>query len=109
MQRITLVRYTTKPGRAEENQTLSMAVFDQARAQQPQGVGYALFRDGDSFAHLFVSWDGDSSDAITELPAFKAFSKDATDRYIAAPDVVRLALDCVDVYGFGAPKGVGRS
>jgi hypothetical protein len=88
---------------------LSKAVFDQARGERPADVGYALFRDGDSFVHLFVNWDGDTSDAITELASFKAFSKDATDRYLAAPEVVRLALDCVDVYGFGAPKVAGRT
>ena len=38
MQRVTLVRYTTKPDRAAENEALSRAVFAQLRTAPPEGV-----------------------------------------------------------------------
>jgi len=40
MQRVTLVRYTTKPERAAENEALSRAVFAQLRSAPPEGVAY---------------------------------------------------------------------
>ena len=99
MQRVTLVRYTTKSDRADENETLSRAVFRELRGIGPSGVIYALFRDGDDFVHLFVNLNGDDSDAVTELPTFKAFAKESGARHTAAPDVLRLGVQLVDSYG----------
>ena len=61
MQRVTLVRYTTKPDRAAENEALSRAVFAQLRNAPPEGVAYALFRDGDEFIHVFVNLKEDDA------------------------------------------------
>ncbi len=55
MQRVTLVRYTTKPDRAAENEALSRAVFTQLHSAPPAGIAYALFRDGNEFVHVFES------------------------------------------------------
>jgi len=100
MQRVTLVRYAAKPERAAENEALSRVVFAELRARTPGGVAYALFRNGAEFVHLFVNLAEDSSDAVTELPSFKAFGKDSGERYEAAPQVERLSLQLVDAYGF---------
>ena len=100
MPRVTLVRYTAKPDRADENEALSRAVFAELKAKAPDHVAYALFRDGRDFVHLFINRQGDDSDAVTELPTFKAFSKDAGARYEAPPDVMRLSLALVESYGF---------
>ena len=100
MQRVTLVRYAAKPERAAENEALSRAVFAELRARTPGGVAYALFRNGAEFVHLFVNLAEDSSDAVTELPTFKAFGKDSSERYEAPPQVERLSLQLVDAYGF---------
>ena len=106
MQRVTLVRYTAKPDRAEENERLSKAVFAELKGSRPDHVAYALFRDGPEFLHLFVNLEGDDSAAVTELPTFKAFSKDIAERSEAAPEVTRLSLRLVDSYGFhSAPQG----
>jgi hypothetical protein len=99
MQRVTLVRYKAKPGRAEENEALSRAVFAELRATTPDHVAYALFRDGLDFVHVFINTQVDDSDAVTELPSFKAFSKDASGRYEAPPDVTRLSLNLIESYG----------
>ena len=101
MQRVTLVRYTTKPDRTAENEALSRAVFAQLRSVPPEGIAYALFRNGDEFIHVFVNLKADESAAVTELPAFKTFGKDIVERCEVPPDATRLAAQLVDCYGFG--------
>ena len=101
MQRVTLVTYETKPGRAAENEALSQAVFDELRARAPGEVAYGLFKapDGVTFAHLFVNFAQDDSAAITELPSFKAYQAGIADRCVTPPQVTRLSLNLVDSYG----------
>ena len=100
MPRITLVRYAAKPECAQENETLSRAVFRELQHGRPSGVAYALFRQGDDFVHLFINLKDDDSAPVTELPSFKAFGAQAESRYVAAPDVLRLNPAVVDHYGF---------
>jgi hypothetical protein len=102
MQRVTLVRYTTKPERAAENEALSRAVFAQLRTAPPDGVAYALFRDGDEFIHVFLNLKEDASAPVTELPTFKAFEAGVVDRCDVPPKATRLAVQLVDSYGFRA-------
>jgi len=102
MQRVTLVRYTTKPGRADENEALSRAVFAQLRSGAPEDVAYALFRDGNEFVHVFLNLKADESAAVTELPAFKAFQKGIDERCEMPPQATRLATQLVECYGFDA-------
>lgn len=102
MQRVTLVRYTTKPDRAAENEALSRAVFAQLREAPPDGVAYALFRDGDEFIHVFLNLKADESAPLTELPTFKAFERGITERCEVPPKATRLAVQLVDSYGFRA-------
>jgi len=99
MQRVTLVRYTAKPDRAAENETLARTVFAELRAVSPDHLAYALFRDGQDFVHLFVNTAADDSDALTELPSFKAFAKDVEARCEAPPQVTRLSLRLLESYG----------
>jgi hypothetical protein len=103
MQRVTLVRYTTKPEQAAENEALSRAVFAQLRSRQPPKVAYALLRDGNDFIHVFLNLQADESAAVTGLPAFKEFEKGMSERCPAAPNVTRLAAQLVDCYGFDTP------
>ena len=105
MQRVTMVRYTAKPGRADENETLSKAVFAELRAAAPDHVAYALFRDGLDFVHLFVNAEADDSNAVTELASFKAFTSDINARCEAPPETTRLALNLVESYGLTTARG----
>jgi hypothetical protein len=102
MQRVTMVRYTTKPDHTVENETLSRAVFAQLRSAPPAGVAYALFRDGNEFVHVFLNLKADESAPVTELAAFKAFEKGVVERCEVPPKATRLAAQLVDCYGFGA-------
>lgn len=101
MQRVTVVRYTTKPDRAEENEALCRAVFAQLRSAPIEGVAYALLRDGNDFTHVFLNLKADDAAVLTETPAFKAFSKEIKERCEVQPDAQRVAATLVDSYGFG--------
>ena len=101
MQRLTTVRYATKPKATAENERLSRAVFDQLRTEAPDDVAYALFRVGDEFIHLFVNLADDNSDVLTETSSFRAFQAGATARWEAPPEVVRQSVELIDSYGLG--------
>jgi hypothetical protein len=107
MQRVTLVRYTVKPECAAENETLSRRVFDDLRAKSPEHVSYAVFRNGRDFVHLFVNLRNEDSEAITELPAFKTYTKEIAARCETPVEVIRLGAELLESYGWaGAPSTV---
>lgn len=108
MNRVTLVRYTAKPDRADENEALSRAVFAELKAQAPDHISYALFRNGSEFLHLFVNLKDDDSSPVTELPTFKAFSRDIAARCDKPPEQTRLGFDLVESYGFPASPAVAE-
>ena len=100
MQRVTFVRYTAKADRAAENESLSRAVFAELRDSKPSSVAYALFRNGVDFVHVFINMVSEDSTVLTDLPSFKAFSKEAAERQLGAPEIIRLDLNLIDTYGF---------
>ena len=77
----TMVTYTVKPGREEENAALVRAVFDELTQTQPAGLRYAVFYLPDSrqFIHLYTD-EGSTSD-VQGLDSFKAFVGGAEDRH----------------------------
>jgi quinol monooxygenase YgiN len=102
MQRVTIVRYTAKPGRADENEALSRAVFAELRRRPRQPIAYALLRDGDDFLHLFLNLEADDADGVVELSSFKAFSAAGGDLWAAPPELARHSMQLVDAVGFEA-------
>jgi quinol monooxygenase YgiN len=100
MQRLTIVRYTTKPDRRAENTSLSTAVFDELKAAAPKNLAYAVFRDGDAFVHLFVNLADETADALVDLPAFKAYTADIAARCELPPQAERLEMQLLKAYGF---------
>ncbi len=104
MQRVTVVRYTTKSDHTAENEALSRAVFTQLHSARPEGVAYALFRDGSDFIHVFLNLKDDESAPLTDLAAFKTFQKGIAERHTAPPEVTRIAAQLVDCYGFSASQ-----
>jgi hypothetical protein len=99
-----MVRYRTKPGRAEENEALSRAVFSELREKRLGHIAYALFRDGPDFLHVFLNLKDADADVLTGLPSFKAFSAGGSERYESAPEILRLDLGLVEAYGFTAAR-----
>ena len=102
MQRVTLVRYAAKPEQIARNEALARAVFAELRAAAPQGVSYALFRNGAEFVHLFVNTQADDSSALTDLASFKTYAKDVDARCEAPPLVTRLGLELLESYGLAS-------
>jgi hypothetical protein len=80
-----VIRYTTKPERAEENERLIRAVFAELSERRPEGVRYAAFRlgDGVSFVHVVVL-DGDENPLLASA-AFGAFQSGIQDRCAEGP------------------------
>jgi hypothetical protein len=85
MSHVTVVRYTTKPGSADENEKLIKAVFAQLTDQQPEGLRYLAIRldDGASFVHIAVL-DNDAN-PLTALPAFGEFVSAINERCTSGP------------------------
>ena len=69
----TLVTYTVKSGREEENAALVRAVFEELAKTQPDGLRYAVFYLPDSrqFIHLYT--DEGSTTGMQGLASFQAF------------------------------------
>ena len=77
-----VVRYRTKPERAEENQQLVEKVFAELDEMNTTGFAYASFRleDGVSFVHVVVEEDGESSVSLADVAAFREFQAGIADR-----------------------------
>lgn len=85
-----VVRYRTKPERADENQRLVEDVFAELARMGPTGFSYTSLRldDGVSFIHVVMEdqhGDGTGSTSLTDVPAFQRFVADIADRCDEAP------------------------
>jgi hypothetical protein len=77
-----VVRYRTKPERAEENQALVEKVFAELHAMGDTGFSYVSLRleDGVSFVHVVLEHEGGGTVSLADVPAFQAFTADIADR-----------------------------
>lgn len=84
-----IVRYTTKPEQAEENERLIRAVFAELAEQRPDGLRYQATRldDGVSFVHL-ATVDGEVN-PLDASPAFRAFLAGIGERCVTPPAAVQ--------------------
>jgi hypothetical protein len=89
-----VVRYQTKPERADENQRLIEGVFTELEQREPDGFTYKVFRleDGVSFIHVVVEHDVDDPDSLQDVPAFQAFVSGIDDRCDVAPVASRASI-----------------
>ncbi len=78
----TMVTYTVKPGREDENAALVRAVFEELAEKRPAGFRYAVFQLSDTrqFVHLYTN-EGAASGALQQLRSFQAFVSGAADRH----------------------------
>ena len=97
MSRATVVRYTTRPGSADENETLIKAVFAQLAEQTPDGLRYVAIRldDGVSFIHVAIL-EGDDNPLVS-LPTFGEFVSGIGERCTDGPTPVNGTV--VGAYG----------
>ena len=98
--RTIMVRYKTKPDRAEENERLIRKVFEELREMSPAGIRYASFKlaDGQSFVHIATTDSADGGNPLTQTPAFKTFVSGVKDRCEEPP--VTTELSEVGAYRF---------
>jgi hypothetical protein len=95
-----MIRYTVKHDRVAENEAYVTAVFEQLKREGPAGLCYASFKleDGVTFIHI-VSYEADEgSNALSDLPAFKAFRADVKARCEIQP--VTTGLKEIGSYRF---------
>jgi hypothetical protein len=99
---VVVVQYTTRPDRADENQTLVEDVFAELAAARPEGLRYATFRlaDGASFVHVAAIDTPDGTNPLTDIAAFGEFQRGIPDRMVEGPVVADATM--VGSYGFGA-------
>jgi hypothetical protein len=91
-----IIRYTTKPESADENERLIQAVFAELAKEQPPGISYTASRleDGVSFMHV-VTLDG-ADNPLMRSPAFAEFQREIGARCSVAP--VATAVTVVGDY-----------
>lgn len=95
----TIVRYTTRPEHADQNQALVEQVFADLAAAHPAGLAYSSFRlaDGVSFVHVATVDTEDGSNPLTSTPAFGEFLRGIAERCEIPP--VASAAVLVGSYG----------
>lgn len=95
-----MVRYKLKADRVAENERYIIGVYEELKRIKPSGLRYATFRldDGVSFVHLVSHEAEDGGNALTALPAFKAFAVGIRERCEEPP--VTVEMKEVGSYGF---------
>jgi hypothetical protein len=96
-----MVRYKVRPDRADENEGLVKAVYEQLARERPDGLHYATFRlpDGVSFMHIVFESD-QPGQILNNVAAFKAFAADIESRCDEPP--VASELTVVGSYRMGS-------
>jgi hypothetical protein len=81
-----VVRYQTKPDRADENQQLIERVFAELNERDPGGFRYIALRlaDGVSFMHIVVE-TGEGNASLADMKAFQEFTANIAERCDVPP------------------------
>ena len=99
---VVVVRYRTRPDRADENQALVEQVFAELAATQPDGLRYATFRlaDGEQLrARRRGRPPPTARTRSRAIAAFAEFQREIPDRMVEGPVVADATV--VGSYGFG--------
>ena len=86
----TVVRYTAKPDRADENAALIEKVMAELAETRPAGLSYKVFRAEDNtFVHVA---EFTAPNPLLASPAFQAFTADIASRVEAPPVALPATL-----------------
>ena len=80
-----VIRYRTRPERADENQKLVEDVFAELAERRPAGLRYACVRAEDTFTHVVTVDDDVPSHPLTGLASFARFQEGISDRCLEQP------------------------
>ena len=108
---VTVVRYRTKPDRADENQQLVEGVYAALAESRPDGFHYMTVRmaDGVSFVHVASVETADGTNPLTTTPAFGAFQADIAARLEEPPVVMEGTVIGSYEFPVDAAPAEGRS
>ena len=83
----SMIRYKVRPDRADENEALVKAVYEQLGRERPEGLRYATYKlaDGVSFVHMAFYETEEAHEILTSLPAFRNFQAAIKDRCEKSP------------------------
>jgi hypothetical protein len=86
-----VIRYTTKPEHADENERLVRDVFAGLAKERPEGLRYVTFRldDGVSFVHVAIV---EGENPLNTSAAFGAFQAGIGERCESGPVVADATL-----------------
>ncbi|RWY47951.1 hypothetical protein [Mucilaginibacter gilvus] len=83
----SIIQYTVKEGRANENEGLIRDMFAQLQVEKPTGIEYVVYKTGDSsFMHMIAFDSDDANNQFTEMPAFNAFRAALKERIETPPE-----------------------
>ena len=87
-----MVRYEVKPERAQENERLIRAVYEELAQTKPAGLRYATFKldDGVSFVHLASNESADGQSPLRGVKAFREFQEGVVERCVEPPLATEL-------------------
>ena len=87
----TLVRYKTRPERAQENERLIEGVFRELHARAPEGLRYLAVKLADgTFVHFVIAETNTSQ--LTGLEAFRVFQGGIKDRCLEPPQAQEATI-----------------
>ncbi len=91
---VAVVRYQTKPDRADENQALVEKVFAALGDDGPAGLRYASFRlaDGVRSVHVASIDTDDGTNPLLATPAFAEFLEGLGDRCETGPEAAAATV-----------------
>ena len=86
MSKAIVVRYSTTPESAGENQQLVRDVYEELAENAPEGFHYLTVRleDGVSFVHVAIHDDG-ADNPLPATDAFNRFQANLSDRLTEGP------------------------
>jgi tRNA (Thr-GGU) A37 N-methylase len=98
---VVVVRYRTRPERADENEALVEQVFAELASSRPDGLRYVTFRlaDGEQFVHVAEVDTADGTNPLSDIAAFGVFQERIPEPMVEGPVVADATL--VGSYGFG--------
>jgi hypothetical protein len=89
----TIVRYSTRPEMAGENQRLIENVFEELQTKSPEGIRYLVLKLGDgTFIHFVIVESDDGVNPLPQLEAFQSFRSGIEERCVEQPQAVAATI-----------------